>query len=572
MTTALAERLTYPRTAGSAIVEEAEHIVRAEADRIEVEGEVVVGPASLAESEAQKRNLERIIHIGNVALRAADISFPEDLCDLSEVRDEYYAFVNSITPRSETEVAEPRAEARQSLYDMLAGAARGDAEARAGVDANAETIFAEYMLKSGSIMEVTAEMSDDGEMVQFGQTTSDRQKKTLEWYPNQSGPLRANTLTEGLNVRIIEHLWKRGLLRGKKALEISLVPRASVKELFNYGFFLDHMTMVARLTSINDAGKVKIQTGLFGGVDEESLPEYRRDESFEEEMARYEVAMRERFDDEAAGELLERLGAEGARFMTTTEKLGLVVLLPEEVDILDIAQLLDEIISAKLDKPVFFGLRSLYKQYCAGRKPTREDYEAQWRRCRKQQDNLKSIAKAVADETIQRRAEAHNELQAIRLLAEVAKKHTTRYVIEQPTVNARIVLGREAAIWAEEARLRREWGDLVGAELFTSKAEQKARPTSCPAGGSSGSSERASSGSPKRLDSENDDGSDNKSSGLFDGKNKSKKEEKSQKTEWMRCVRCPLCKRDGVDAKIEYYPTKKIITCQSCRGFKEYPR
>ncbi|HEY5805966.1 MAG TPA: hypothetical protein VIS56_01100 [Candidatus Saccharimonadales bacterium] len=50
------------------------------------------------------------------------------------------------------------------------------------------------------------------------------------------------------------------------------------------------------------------------------------------------------------------------------------------------------------------------------------------------------------------------------------------------------------------------------------------------------------------------------------------KEKKGSKREWMRCVHCPLCSRDGVDAYIDYFPEekKKRITCCTCKGHKDY--
>jgi hypothetical protein len=546
MTTALVERQADPGIMWRDPVEQAESIIRVEADRL----------AS-----------ERLKCVGGLALWGADVCLPEDLCDLSEVRREYDEFVSSVVPRSEAEIVKPQADKRQSFYDMLAGAAESNVEARAGVDANAETIIAEHILKDGSIIEISAEMSPDGQIVQFGQTTRDRQQKTLEWYPDQSGALRSNTLAEGRNASVMEYLWRKGKLNGKKVLELSLVPMAAAEELHDYGYFLDRMTTIPRLTEIDEFGKVKIQSGLIGGVDQDLLPEYRKDESLEDEMARYKIALEERFDDEIAGEMLEILGVEGARFMNPTEKLSAVVILPEEVDILDIVQLWDRLASAKLGKPVFFGLSSLYKQNCTGRTPAREDYQAQRQRSQKQRAELKSTAKVVADETIRRRDEARNDLQAVRLLAEVAKNHTTRYVIERPVIDARVILGREAAVWAEEARLRHEWGDIAGAERFIVKAQEKSRPTGCPSGGSGGSSIEASGGGQKP----DKDGGDDDTSRLDPFKKKSK-EEKGKKTEWMRCVHCPLCKRDGVDARIDYYPGKKIkrITCTTCRGHKDY--
>lgn len=57
-----------------------------------------------------------------------------------------------------------------------------------------------------------------------------------------------------------------------------------------------------------------------------------------------------------------------------------------------------------------------------------------------------------------------------------------------------------------------------------------------------------------------------------EAKKKADKDKGGKKREWMYCVHCPLCERDGVDAYIDYLPEKnmKRITCCSCNGHKEY--
>lgn len=538
-------------------------VATAEQVRFSPEGAVVVEAA-----EAIVR-AESLRAVAGLALRASEVSLAEDLCDLTAVHSEYEQFARSVRPRAESEVVKPKADKRESLYDMAYGAAIGNPEARAGVEANAETIVAEYALKDGSILEVDAHMSPDGQIVQFGQTTRDRQQKTLEWYPDQSPVLLANTNAEGRNVRVIEHLWRQGHLDGgKKVLEISLVPPASSRELFDYGYFLDRMTAIARLTEITKAGKVTIESGLVGGVDQDVLPEYRPDETLADEMARYDVALKERFDDYAAGEMLEILGVEGAQNLSTTGKLEKLVIVPGDIDILDVMQLWDRIVSAYLRKPVFYGLRTLYKQHCDGRTPTRADYIAQRERSRRQRADLQSTAAQVAAETIRRRGEARNDLQMIRLLSSVAKNHITEYVIERPAIDARLIIGREAAIWAAEARLRYEWGDIQGAKESTAKAQETARPTGCPTTGSDKTKEISRERKPAGKDSKDDKAEE---SSTFKKKAKAR-EKDGKKTEWMRCVHCPLCDRDGVDARIDYYPKEKMkrITCSKCCRHKEY--
>ncbi len=45
---------------------------------------------------------------------------------------------------------------------------------------------------------------------------------------------------------------------------------------------------------------------------------------------------------------------------------------------------------------------------------------------------------------------------------------------------------------------------------------------------------------------------------------------RNRKTEVMKCVTCPLCNRQGVDATIVYKDNKKIITCSKCNKSKTY--
>lgn len=48
------------------------------------------------------------------------------------------------------------------------------------------------------------------------------------------------------------------------------------------------------------------------------------------------------------------------------------------------------------------------------------------------------------------------------------------------------------------------------------------------------------------------------------------KKDKPAKEETLKCVTCPLCKKEGVDARIQYFKAKKRITCSKCHQFKEY--
>ncbi|MEK7602933.1 MAG: hypothetical protein AAB459_01645, partial [Patescibacteria group bacterium] len=47
---------------------------------------------------------------------------------------------------------------------------------------------------------------------------------------------------------------------------------------------------------------------------------------------------------------------------------------------------------------------------------------------------------------------------------------------------------------------------------------------------------------------------------------------RKERTEVMKCVHCPLCKRSGVDATIKYASDHKTITCSKCKQSKSYKR
>ncbi|MEJ0072862.1 MAG: hypothetical protein WDN27_02110 [Candidatus Saccharibacteria bacterium] len=53
---------------------------------------------------------------------------------------------------------------------------------------------------------------------------------------------------------------------------------------------------------------------------------------------------------------------------------------------------------------------------------------------------------------------------------------------------------------------------------------------------------------------------------------KAGKPEQTSGTKVLKCVHCPLCNRDGVDATIKYKEDEKTITCSKCKGSKTYKK
>jgi hypothetical protein len=523
---------------------------------------VEVGPqaAEIDQTDLLDRIRRRNYLLGDAALIGANVMPADSLPVSAEAHARYETFVNDLesvgTPLT---VAERPINERMSLYDALHSAGT-DAESLAMVQMNATTEVMEIMCKSGNVLHVQAAMTPDGEIEQFGQTTRNRQRMTLQYYPDQSAALRANTDAEGRNAFTIEDLWRAGELNGKIVMEATLVPdNCSRQELSDYGYFLDSMTAIIRLTKISSTGSVDIISGLVGGVDTDQLPAYKSDDTAEDEARLHDQALAMRFDITVIRDMYAAMGFENAMEMTTTELLGAMAVLPDRYDIADFMMLYDQIAAVHLGKEVFFGLSSLRREYPTDRALTREDYEKQMEIIRERQALLAPTVEAVTGEMIRRRREATDPLATVRLLKEIATRHTLRHaVLIDQTVDARMIFGRQAAVLVADARIAAEWQAHEAVEQKLQQAEMVADTKTCPTGGGRKSSDRQAAEATNKSD---------------DVDKTSDKPGDASAREWMRCVNCPLCKKPGVDAAIDYFPRKrtKRITCSSCKGHKDYP-
>jgi len=493
----------------------------------------------------------------------------ETLPGAEEARQAYAQFIGSVLTETVVQKPEAQAGSRESLLAVLQSSELSEDDI-GFIEKNAETKVAEALSKSGNILKVAAHINDDGEIEQFGQTTQQRQRMTMLWYPDQSPALLANTHVEGQNAFTMEHIHRIGEPRRRRFMEVSMVLNTATRqELVDYGYFLDSMTAIIRLTDISTEGDVDIISGLVGGVDEDILPAYEPNETQADEDARLDMALENRFDIAVVRELYAQLGVEGAEYMNTTELLSAMVAIPDTLDEIDIMMVYDQIASDKLEKPVFFGLTGLAREHYAGRPFTRDDYITHRERIKARQESFKPTAKAVAAELLERRHEPQTPIQATALLDEIAKKHVLRHAVRVDTsIDARLVFGRQAAVLVDDARIAAEWGDQPMADQKIEAAAKVAKVTGCPTPPS------REQGTEKKRESKstNNDASSKYGDKKGNDKSGNNKKERYSKREWMRCVTCPLCKRKPVDASIDYYPKKKIITCTGCKGCKVYDR
>ncbi|HUC89560.1 MAG TPA: hypothetical protein VMR45_02060 [Patescibacteria group bacterium] len=506
--------------------------------------------------------------LGSVALRGVGLERADSLPGFDQLRQEYVDFVGPIVCRKGAEAPAAKKGDPLNSLDMLHGAAAGKPECEKALHANASTDVWEIFADSGDGLEVEAEMNDNGEVVQMGQTTNDRTKNTLLWHSDLSPGLTKNTIVEGQNGHVIEGLWRQGQLKGKKAVEFSLVPdNAPHSELAGYGYFVDSMIIILRTTQISPQGKVKINSLLVGGVDQEALPKQCFDDSELDEVIRQEQAFALRFDIGVMREMLTLFGVEGACNMSTTDMLEAVMTIPDRYDSMDILHIYDSLASQKLGKPVFWGSTELGKKF-AKRPPSRADYQAHWDECQKRHVRASTIINTVVQEAKARHAEPQTPLEALKLNHDIAKKHAILHSIENTDIDARRTFGRQAQPLVEMARHEWHLDNTANVNNLVTKIEAVAVTTGC----ISAKQSRGSGGNDNKMTSLDLFG-DDKSAGK-DGKGKKDKAEtnKSGKREVMRCVTCPLCDRNPVDAFIDYYPdkNKKRITCSSCSGCKWY--
>jgi hypothetical protein len=398
---------------------------------------------------------------------------------VERARDRNAAVLGSVALGGSVEVVPPGDTDTQTIKERIELSLHGDENARKALETDARTEVIEMICKGGAVMEVQASMNAQGELEQFGATTFNRQRNTLAYFPDQSPALRANTMAEGQNGFLIEQLWQQGALADKRVVEFSLIlDNENRRTLADYGYYLQEMIGIIRMTDASERGDVTITSALVGGVAQDELSQLpETGDVATDEVNRQNAALASRFDIAVVRRLYELMGYDNAYELSTTELLATPLLVPKTMDALDFVQLYDQIAADITGKEVFFGLTDLA---AAGqRRPGRAGYEDHAAQSLAFQKNLEATAARVTDEVLSKAAEATDALAASKLLRDVAKNHAVAWIIAYKHVDVR-VFGSSAEELILSAQAAFAAGRTDEALELTTQAQKVARPSGCP--------------------------------------------------------------------------------------------
>jgi hypothetical protein len=366
-----------------------------------------------------------------------------------------------------------------SLSTMLVEARKGSPEAKAGVRMNVATWLVENTLKVAAVVRVTTGRNGKGEMVQFGQTTAQREQNTLETFPDQSPLLRERAMIEGLNGFRIE---EAELEEDELIAELSLVPAGTYDEL-HQDYFLEPMTLIMRTTERSLKGGFVVTSMLLGGVDPDVLPPDNPDKPEASERTRGEAALEKRFDIPVARDLWSLLNVEGAQDMSENELLGTPV--KTKLNRFQLAMLYDVLASKRLGKNTFYGRTDLVP----GPRPHHVVfYEEREKTSRIVQEGFDPLADSITEEVIGRSTDTIGLFGAVRLLSKVGGDMLVEYIAthqeQEKNIDTRAI-GARTVTAIKEFRMKKARGDDAGAAAALQIAKDNFRDSSCPTGAKS---------------------------------------------------------------------------------------
>jgi hypothetical protein len=163
-----------------------------------------------------------------------------------------------------------------------------------------------------------------------------------------------------------------------------------------------------------------------------------------------------------------------------------------------------------------------------------QDYISYLDVCAERQAKLETLTNTVTQGLIKDAGQLKTPKDATNHMYQLVKQGVVRHAAQNASIDASI-FGPQASRHINDARAYYDLGLVDRANHSVAAAEQVADVTICGDGGKK--KEQSASG---------------------------------KKSEVLRCVTCPLCGREGVDAHIRYEDNAKTITCSKCRQSKTY--
>lgn len=417
---------------------------------------------------------------------------PEDKETLRRHQDWLGSLALSKTVRS-PESTNPQ---QKSLAEALRRARRGDKEALKLVDMNVGTALGEGLEPVQYVFDVELEETQDGQIVQFGQTLSVVNENTLRFCEWTDEPVMyGRTVTESLSAFRLEDRNQEGLLDDHWVIDISLAPDLPRDVLEELRFFAPTMTGIIRGVTRREDGKLIMRSALVAGVVEEGA-------------ARHDLeAVRAIF--------VEDWGIKEAKDWSIDKFLKTQVAISKENlpnGPVDVVPSYDTKVERTTNREIYWGQ--------PGKKG---DYVSEIETSRRRDAARADLKQNIRNELLAK-PDSFIPIEPINDLNKLVEVYGALKVIEDTSYDARI-FGKEAKTHILQARSLIAAGDIVAARPFMIQAAKTARGYGCP-----GKREASESEADQQLDD------------LDPAKSTDKKED-SENNE-SKTVCCPDCKNN----------------------------
>ncbi len=397
-----------------------------------------------------------------------------------------------------------------TLLDAIRGAGE-DPEKHQMVQSNVRTEAIEIAYKAGFTFEVDLSVTEEGRVLQFGQTAEDFNINSLR-HASDHSIIRPRTNAETRNSMRIEDLHRRGSLDDYYFVVFSRCAEAPDEVLQKFGFFAETKSMAIQATTANGKGGLTLESAFVAGLTGD-------------DAERHDQAVVERFGERHGVDLSGQTDAETIDTPLLIHK----SLMPNGV--IDVVKELDQDVADITGKTVFYGQQQPILDYTAHREQCRERAAALDGRVAKATDKLIAEAPRLRD-----------PVHATERLHKLVEAEMVEEAAADKRIDAR-VFGQAAAFHIESARLSYRQGDYRAAYQTLNVAKQLARSSSCPMA------------LRKLLENGNQTTSTNESGDEMGGQQDCKEIKNGER------VKCPSCKQ-LVKAIV---PSKEEIYCSNSK-------
>jgi hypothetical protein len=326
--------------------------------------------------------------------------------------------------------------------------------------------------------------------------------------------MKTRSEIDALNGHRLEDYHRQDLLDEYYFVEFTRFPdetEMTSQEAADAGFFTETASAIIRVTTVDEAGQLKMQSAFVAGKSSPEAP---------------------RHDKTAITQVAAKFGVD-IEDLNSAETLARPLLIRKDSlpnGVIDLVREYDEAVGG-----TFFGEQ----------KPA-QDYLAYRDVCRQREFELESVVEEITEKLIAESTTLNTPLDASNRLHQLSEKLMVDRTIEDDTINPR-VFGQESANYINQARLSYAQGNWYELEAAREKAQSTARSYSCP------------SGAQRSAQAEH---------GLKGDNSNTNSGEKCPEIKNGQITRCPFCK-NKVRAIV---PNKETIYCSNPACPRAAPR